>query len=62
MSKLLSYQKLRATKENRFKNDCPPQCNKQHCDVCQFRNDKSKSIPIITVTSFSPEIVGRDFY
>lgn len=62
MSKLIGYQKLKATKMNRLKNDCPLHCDKTHCDVCQFRDDKSKSIPTITVTDPSPESVGREFY
>lgn len=62
MSKLISYQKLKATKQNRYKNDCPLHCNKLHCDVCQFRDEYSNKIQTITVTNPSPELVGRDFY
>lgn len=53
--RLISNQKLKATANNRLKNDCPLQCNKKHCDVCQFRNDKSESIPTVTTNTPSPE-------
>lgn len=59
---ILGKNKVRETKENRIKNDCPSQCNKDYCDVCPFRDDYSGRIPIITVTTPSPEVVGRDFY
>ena len=60
--KLISNQKLKATKENRLKNDCPLQCNKRYCDVCQFRDNKSESIQVVTTNTPSPEVYGRDFY
>lgn len=59
---ILGHKNVRATKENRYKNDCPLQCNKNHCDVCPFRDDYSKKIQTITVTTPPPEVVGRDFY
>lgn len=58
---LISNQKLKATKSNLLKNDCPLQCDKKHCDVCQFRM-KSRLVPTITVTAPSPEAVGREIY
>lgn len=60
--KLISNQKLKATKANRLKNDCPLQCNKRHCDVCQFRDDKSELVHTVTTYTPSPEVYGRDFY
>lgn len=59
---VLGKSKVKETKENRIKNDCPLQCNKDHCDVCPFRDDYSKRIPTITVITPSPEVIGRDFY
>lgn len=62
MSKLITEQKLRATKNNLFKNDCPLQCNKQHCDVCQFRDNPSKMVQQKPAITPSPEVYGRDLY
>ena len=45
-----------------MKNDCPLQCNKRHCDVCQFRDEPSKQIPTITTKDPSPESYGREVY
>lgn len=50
MSKLICNRKLKATTLNLIKNDCPLQCNKQHCDVCQFRDDNSERTQTKAVT------------
>lgn len=49
---------------NLIKNDCPLQCNKQHCDVCQFRDDNSErtQAKVVTVSAPSPEAYGRELY
>lgn len=59
--KLISKEKLRATKDNLLKNDCPLRCDKKHCDVCQFR---SNPILVPTIETVSPllEAYGRDMY
>ena len=41
-----------------MKNDCPSQCDKTHCDVCQFTDNKK----VVTVKDPSPEIYGREMY
>lgn len=58
--RLISNQRLKATKENRLKNDCPLECDKNHCDVCQFRDHSSKSIPTFKTTKVTPDIFGRE--
>lgn len=64
MSRLIYNRKLKATTLNLIKNDCPLQCNKQHCDVCQFRDDNSKKTQtkIVTVNAPSPEAYGKELY
>ena len=59
--KLISKEKLRATKDNLLKNDCPLQCDKKHCDVCQFRSNPTL-VPTIETVSPLPEAYGRDMY
>lgn len=58
MCRLLSKSIIRDTKHNRMKNDCPSQCDKKHCDVCQF-TDNNK---VVTVRKPSPELYGREMY
>ena len=64
VSKLICNRKLKATTLNLIKNDCPLQCNKQHCDVCQFRDDNSErtQAKAVTVSAPSPEAYGRELY
>lgn len=64
MSKLICNRKLKATTLNLIKNDCPLQCNKQHCDVCQFRDNDSErtQTKAVTVSAPSPEAYGRELY
>lgn len=53
---------MRATKANLFKNDCPSQCDKTHCDVCQFRDELEELTHVVTV-SIPPDLsyrFGRD--
>lgn len=54
--KLISKEKLKATKDNLLKNDCPSQCDKTHCDVCQFTDNKK----VVTVINPSPEVYGKE--
>ena len=56
--RLISKSKLKATKANMLKNDCPLQCDKNHCDVCQF----SDSNKIVTDHKVKPELYGREMY
>lgn len=60
--KLISDQKLKATKENRLKNDCPLQCDKTHCDVCQFRDRSLNRSQIVDSTKVLPDMYGRELY
>lgn len=60
--RLISNQRLKATKQNRIKNDCPLQCNKKHCDVCQFKDEHPESARIVTTTKVSPDMYGRELY
>lgn len=60
--KLLSRKKLPASRTNIVKNDCPSHCDKKHCDECQFEDKNSKSIPIITTNTISPEVYGREMF
>lgn len=64
VSKLICNRKLKATTLNLIKNDCPLQCNKQHCDVCQFRDNNSErtQTKAVTVSAPSPEAYGRELY
>ena len=39
-----------------MKNDCPSQCDKTHCDVCQFADNK------VVIQEPSPELYGREIY
>lgn len=55
--KLISKEKLKATKDNLLKNDCPSQCDKTHCDVCQFADNKT-----VVVREPSPELYRREIY
>lgn len=56
--RLISKNKLKATKANMLKNDCPLQCNKKHCDVCQF----SDNYKVVTDREVKPETYGREMY
>lgn len=58
MCRLLKQKKIRDTKHNRIKNDCPSQCDKTHCDVCQF-TDNNK---LVVAIEPSPELYGREIY
>ena len=58
MCRLLNKNIIKDTKNNRMKNDCPSQCDKTHCDVCQFTDNKK----VVTVKDPSPEIYGREMY
>ena len=58
MCRLLSKTVIKDTKQNRIKNDCPSQCDRTHCDVCQFTDNKK----VVTVRNPSPEIYGREMY
>lgn len=58
MCRLLNRSKIKDTKRNRIKNDCPSQCDKTHCDVCQFTDNKK----IVVATEPSPELYGREMY
>lgn len=58
MCRLLSKTKIRDTKRNRLKNDCPSQCDKTHCDVCQFTDNKE----MVVATEPSPELYGKEMY
>lgn len=40
-----------------MKNDCPSQCDKTHCDVCQFTDNKT-----VVIQEPSPELYGREMY
>lgn len=58
MCRLLNKQAIKDTKYNRIKNDCPSQCDRTHCDVCQF-TDNNK---VVTVQKPMPEVYGREMY
>ena len=58
MCRLLDRKILKDTKKNRMKNDCPSQCDKTHCDVCQFTDNKE----VVTIKELSPELYGKDLY
>lgn len=58
MCRLLNKKIIKDTKNNRMKNDCPSQCDKTHCDVCQFTDNKK----VVTVKDPSPELYGREMY
>lgn len=58
MCRLLNKRVIKDTKYNRIKNDCPSQCDKTHCDVCQF-TDNNK---VVTVHEVKPETYGREMY
>lgn len=56
MCRLLDRKVLKDTKNNRMKNDCPSQCDKTYCDVCQFTDNKE----VVTTKELSPELYGKD--
>lgn len=56
MCRLLDRKVLRDTEKNRMKNDCPSQCDKTYCDVCQFTDNKE----VVTTKELSPELYGKD--
>ena len=58
MCRLLKDKVIKDTKKNRMKNDCPSQCDKTHCDVCQFTDNKK----VVTVINPSPEVYGKEMY
>lgn len=58
MCRLLSNDVIRDTKRNRTKNDCPSQCDKKHCDVCQFIDNKET----VVIHKPLPETYGREMY
>ena len=60
--RLISDQKLKATKENRLKNDCPLQCDKKHCDVCRVRDNNRNRARIVNSTEVLPDMYGRELY
>ena len=57
MCRLLKDRVVKDTKKNRMKNDCPSQCDKTHCDVCQFADNKT-----VVIQEPSPELYGREIY
>lgn len=57
MCRLLKDKVIKDTKKNRMKNDCPSQCDKTHCDVCQFTDNKT-----VVIQEPSPELYGREMY
>ena len=59
MGRFLAKQKLIATRKRKELNDCPSNCDKKHCDVCQFA-DNTTHVPKINFQAPSPECYGRD--
>ena len=57
MCRLLKDKVIKDTKKNRMKNDCPSQCDKTHCDVCQFADNKT-----VVIQEPLPELYGREMY
>lgn len=57
MCRLLKDKVIKDTKKNRMKNDCPSQCDKTYCDVCQFADNKT-----VVIQEPSPELYGREMY
>lgn len=53
--KNVSSQKDIIIAEAMKKNDCPPNCNKTHCDECPFRVKSAED------TKIKPELYGKDF-